>query len=170
MGNSRKNLILTGFMGSGKSEVGKLLAERLSISFYDMDEMIAAGEGMSVSDIFAQKGEAYFRNSETSFLENIHMNSPFILSTGGGVVIKKENREILKALGIVIYLKTRPETVFERLVGDKSRPLLQVSDAREKIKSMMQERAAAYSDCDIVQETDSLSVEDVVERIIAKIM
>jgi len=170
MVKSRKNLILTGFMGSGKSEVGKLLAESLGIPFYDMDEMIAADEGMSINDIFAKKGEAYFRNAETSFIKNIKMDSPFVLSTGGGVVVKKESRKILKALGIVIYLKTSPETVFERLVGDTSRPLLQVSDAREKIKNMMQERATAYSDCDVLQETDSLCVEDVVERVIARVV
>jgi len=170
MAKSSKNLILTGFMGSGKSETGKLLAERLNIPFYDMDEMIATDEGMSVSDIFAKKGEAYFRKLETSFIESIKIKSPFILSTGGGVVVRKENRKIIKALGVVVYLKTSPESVFERLVGDDSRPLLQVPDAREKIKTMMHERASAYSDCDIVQETDSLSVEEVVERVICKIM
>ena len=140
-----KNIILTGFMGAGKTSVGAWLSRLSGRELIDTDHEIEEYEGMSIPDIFAAKGEAAFRDMETAELRRLlGREGPFILSCGGGVPLRGENRKLLASLGVVYYLVVTPETVMRRLKGDVSRPLLQGEDALTRIRSLMDERKAYY--------------------------
>ena len=116
-----KNIILIGFMACGKSSVGRRLSQALGMEFLDTDELIEQKEGTTVSDIFATHGEAAFRVMETECLKDLldREESPFVLSVGGGLPIREENRELLSQLGKVVYLKVSADTVFMRVGKDK---------------------------------------------------
>lgn len=162
-----KNLVLIGFMGSGKTSVGLKLSYRLRIPVEDTDKLIERREGRSISDIFAAEGEAYFRRLETELLlELLEKDYDRIYSVGGGTPVCPENRELLGRLGKVVYLRTRPETVYERLKDDTTRPLLQCSDPLGRIKELMESRREAYEDCaDLILDTDGLEMEDILNKI-----
>lgn len=161
------HLILVGFMGSGKSKVGRRLAYRFRIPFMDTDKQIEAEQGKSISKIFKESGENYFRGLETNCLKALLWEEEEqIISTGGGLVVKKENREFLNMLGTVIYLKVSPMTVYERLRKDTTRPLLQGEGQFEKITRMMAQRSPYYeATADFIIDADGKSVEDITEEI-----
>ena len=162
------NLVLIGFMGSGKTSVGIRLSYRMKISVEDTDKLIERQEGRSISDIFAVDGEVYFRRRETELLEELSRKGggAKIYSVGGGTPVNPENRPLLKKLGTVIWLRIRPETVYERLKGDTSRPLLQCEDPLNRIRELTEKREEAYASCsDIVVDVDGLEMEDILERI-----
>ncbi len=163
----KKNVILIGFMGSGKTTVGLKLSYSLKTPVEDTDKLIEDQEGRSISSIFEEDGEAYFRTLETKMLEKIRDRKySRILSVGGGTPVNPVNREILKQCGTVVYLRIRPETVYSRLEGDTSRPLLQCEDPLAKIKSLMDARKDAYEECaDIIVDVDDMEVDDIVEEI-----
>lgn len=167
MSEQANNIILIGFMGCGKSTVGIRLSYRLRIPVEDTDKLIEKNEGRTISDIFAQDGEAYFRKLETDLLEEISKRTyGRILSVGGGTPVREENRALLKKCGKVIYLRIQPETVYERLKTDTTRPLLQCEDPLTKIRQLLKEREAAYEGCaDIIIDVDDKSVDEVVEFI-----
>lgn len=166
-----KNLILTGFMGSGKTSIGLKLSYRLRMAVEDTDKLIERREGCSISEIFAQRGEEYFRQQETALLtELLEQKYSRIYSVGGGTPVRAENRELLKKLGTVIYLRIRPETVYERLKGDTTRPLLQCEDPLGRIRELMESRREAYeTGADIIVDVDELSVEEILERILKEV-
>lgn len=154
-----QNIILIGYMGSGKSTVGGKAARAFDFRFLDTDVLIEEKEGCSISDIFAEKGEDYFRSLETQTIKEL-LFAPrgMVIATGGGLPIRKENAEILKELGIVVYLKCTVEMLLERLTGDKMRPLLAEGNLEEKIKTMLAERGPIYeSVADVVIETNGKS-------------
>ena len=163
-----KNIVLIGFMGSGKSTVGKVLAKKMQLSVEDTDKLIEAEEGRSIRDIFAAEGEGFFRDLETGLLQEISQDEKKrILSVGGGTPVRPENRKLIQKCGKVIYLRVRPETVYERVKHDTGRPLLQCDDPLGKIKEMMAAREDAYTECaDIIVDVDEMSVEMVAEKII----
>lgn len=163
-----RNLVLIGFMGSGKTTLGVKLSYRLRMPVEDTDKLIERQEGRSVNEIFADDGEEYFRCLETELLEELGEKSGGrIYSVGGGTPVREENRRLLKRLGKVIYLKTSPETVYERLQGDSTRPLLQCPDPLGRIRQLMEERRAAYEDCaDLVVDTDGTDIEDILIKIV----
>lgn len=163
-----RNLVLIGFMGSGKTTLGVKLSYRLRMPVEDTDKLIERQEGRSVNEIFADDGEEYFRRLETELLEELGEKSGGrIYSVGGGTPVREENRRLLKRLGKVIYLKTSPETVYERLQGDSARPLLQCPDPLGRIRQLMEERRAAYEDCaDLVVDTDGTDIEDILIKIV----
>ncbi len=164
----QQNLVLIGFMGSGKTSVGIKLSYRLRMPVEDTDKLIERREGCSVSDIFREKGEAYFRQLETELLRELgESKAEKIYSVGGGTPVRPENRELLKKLGMVVYLRVRPETVYERLKGDKTRPLLQCEDPLGKIKALMQDRKAAYEEAaDMILDVDAMTLEQIQGSII----
>lgn len=166
-----KNLILTGFMGSGKTSIGLKLSYRLRMAVEDTDKLIERREGCSISEIFAQRGEEYFRQQETALLtELLEQKYSRIYSVGGGTPVRAENRELLKKLGTVIYLRIRPETVYERLKGDTTRPLLQCEDPLGRVRELMESRREAYeTGADIIVDVDELSVEEILERILKEV-
>lgn len=163
----RKNIILTGFMGSGKTSVGVRLSYRLRMPVEDTDKMIERREGCSVSDIFEREGEASFREKETALLrELLDRKGGYIFSVGGGTPVRPRNQELLKQLGKVVYLRVKPETVYQRLKEDSTRPLLQCEDPLRRIRELMVSRKEAYEACaDLVLDTDDLSVDEIIETI-----
>ena len=117
--NKMNNVILIGFMGSGKSSVGKALAKKLERKFIDMDDEIELGEEKSINDIFTEYGEDHFRELETNYLEKLLTKKNKVISTGGGVILKEENIAILKRIGTVVFLHTTYEALLKNLEGDK---------------------------------------------------
>lgn len=164
------NIILIGYMGSGKTTIGKRLADVMQQSFYDTDEMIEQQTNLKISDIFANHGEAYFREMETHTLEKLQNNlNHVVLSTGGGMPCSEINASLLKSLGTVIYLQVSKEVVVQRLQGDRTRPLLQGEDFEKKVETMLQIRHPLYEKAaDIVIATDQLSVDEIVKEILKK--
>ena len=190
-------VFLIGFMGSGKTTVGRMLARILGRTFLDTDEMIVQDQQMPITQIFEKYGEPYFRDLETGLLRKLEKDlqetgrqettiretgreetgrqepdlqeagrqetdpSGYVISVGGGLPLREENRVIMKRIGIVIYLKASPDTLVERLKGDTSRPLLQGGNMREKILSLMEKRDSFYTQAAQIQLfTDEMSVRE----------
>lgn len=140
-----RRLVLMGFMGAGKTTVGKCLGKMLSCEFIDTDQQIEREQGRKISDIFAEDGEEAFRDMETSLLERLQgREDDFVLSVGGGIPVREKNRALLRGLGTVIYLKTSKEEIVKRVSGDKNRPLLQGGALEEKVTSLMNAREGIY--------------------------
>jgi shikimate kinase len=166
-----KNIILVGYMGCGKSTVGKNIARMMEYSFVDTDELIEESEGRTINDIFAKEGEESFRNMETRLLERLIYEDTkrLVVATGGGMPLRKENRELLKKLGEVVYLKTSPEVIYERLQGDTTRPLLQCDNPKKKIEDMISLREPIYKEsASIVVNVDNLKQLEAAEEIISR--
>lgn len=163
-----RNLVLTGFMGSGKTSVGVKLSYRLRMMVEDTDKLIERREGRSIREIFAEQGEEYFRRLETALLTELtEQKFSRIYSVGGGTPVREENRRLLRKLGKVIYLRIRPETVYDRLKGDTTRPLLQCDDPLERIRELMESRRDAYEACaDVVIDVDELEMDDILNKIV----
>ncbi len=162
------HLILIGFMGSGKTSMGLRLSYRLQMPVDDTDKIIEARTGMSISQIFASQGEGAFRQMETELLREIREGkfSRRIISLGGGTPVQLQNQPLIRQCGTVIYLRIRPETVYERLKDDTSRPLLQGPDPLEKIRKMIRERGLAYERCaDLILDVDEKKQPELVEEI-----
>ena len=150
------NIILIGFMGCGKTTVGVKLSYRLRRTVVDTDKEIEKEEKRAISDIFATDGEEYFRDRETACLRKMlgSMNNQ-IISVGGGLPLREENRALLRRLGHVFYLRARPETIYERVKHDTTRPLLQGSDPQEKIRTLLAKRDGAYTEAaDVIIDVD----------------
>lgn len=162
-----QNLILIGFMGSGKTTIGLKLSYRLRMPVEDTDKLIERREGRSISEIFAAEGEEYFRRQETALLKELSEKSRGkIYSVGGGTPVRPENRRLLKRLGTVIYLRVRPETVYERLKNDTERPLLQCENPLLRIRELLEERQEIYESCaDIIIDADAAGTEEIVAKI-----
>lgn len=161
------NIVLIGFMGSGKSTVGIKLSYRLRRVVEDTDKLIEKKMDRTISDIFAVEGEGYFRELETRMLRELcEASGGKILSVGGGTPVKEENRPLLKALGTVVYLRIKPETVYERLKGDTTRPLLQGANPMEKIRTLMETRKEAYESCaDLIIDVDGKEITEILDII-----
>lgn len=168
----RENVVLIGFMGCGKSTMGIRLSYRLQYILEDTDKLIEARAGMSVREIFASEGEEAFREMETQLLRKLaEKKGPRVYSVGGGTPVRTVNRPLLKKLGTVVYLRTRPETVYERLKNDTARPLLQGEDPMGKIRSLMADRETAYAEtADVILDVDEMTPDQVVESILWSIM
>ncbi len=166
--NGARNIILEGFMGSGKTTVSELLADALSLDLIDTDEAIEDTERRTISEIFEEEGEEAFRSMETALLQNMekdHWRS-MVISLGGGLPLREENRAILKKIGKVVYLETSPETVYDRIKGDTTRPLLQCEDPMARIKELMESRRERYLQAaDLVVTTDGKEPSEIVKEI-----
>ncbi len=164
---SRNNIILIGFMGSGKSSVGKELSRRMGCRFLDTDMLIEQEEGKTIPEIFKEKGEAYFRDKETQLLKGMETElKDSILSTGGGLPLREENRELLRRLGFVVFLRTSDDIVIRRLRGDQSRPLLAGEAPEDKVARLQRERGPIYlATAHYVLDTDELSPRELADII-----
>ncbi|MBF0240272.1 MAG: shikimate kinase [SAR324 cluster bacterium] len=151
------NIFLIGFMGAGKTTVGKQLARRLGYHFLDMDEFIESEQGCSISDIFKYMGEEYFRNQETQLLQRLSNVQSTVVSTGGGIVTRDENLRLMKSAGKVIYLQTPLTELSNRLKFDNKRPLLQAEDAEVRMKNLLETRQPLYEQADYIIKTEGLS-------------
>ncbi|MEW6553163.1 MAG: shikimate kinase [Actinomycetota bacterium] len=160
------NIALIGFMGSGKSTVGPMLAARLGMGFVELDEVISAGAGMSVADIFAAVGEEGFRDLESKALEDVLREGGKVISCGGGAVLRKGNVELLQERSRVFLLEISRRTALQRLREEHGRPLLEGSDLEERVDRLMRERAHAYAAAaHEVIEADDASPEEIAEEI-----
>lgn len=161
------NIILIGFMGSGKTTVGFRLSYRLRKTVIDTDKEIEREEQRSISDIFAADGEEYFREKETMCLQKLLKTArEQIISVGGGLPLREENRKLLRELGQVFYLQASAETIYERVKHDTTRPLLQGDNPEEKIRRMLAERDGCYRDAaDVVINVDGRSFEQILWEI-----
>ena len=161
------HIILIGFMGAGKSTVGRILSRKLSLPLLDTDAMIEEKAQMPISRIFARKGENAFRETESQVLKDLlQRREPAVISTGGGMPMREENRQLLRSMGTVVYLRVEPPTVIKRLASDRSRPLLQGGDRQEKITELLKQREPLYADAaHISVDTDSRRPEKVADEI-----
>lgn len=139
-----KNICLTGFMGSGKSTVGKLLAEKLGFTFIDMDRVIELAEGKRIVDIFRLKGEKYFRDLETKVTGKIYKNKNCVFACGGGIVKRKKNMDIIKSSSINVYLNISTRDAIDRLKNVNDRPLINVEKRDETVEKMIRKREVLY--------------------------
>lgn len=164
-----KNIVLIGFMGCGKTSVGKALATGTKAQLVDTDEAIVNAEEKSINQIFAESGEKGFREIETTILRGIGnlSGNGLIISTGGGIVTTPENIPLLKKAGTVVWLRVKPETVIRRLAGDTTRPLLAGDNPEEKVRDLMEKRKDMYAQAaDEVIDVDSLSIDDIVKKVL----
>lgn len=163
----KHNIILIGFMGSGKSTVGIRLSYLLRMSVVDTDKLIEKRAGKRISDIFAEEGEEAFRRREKECLQSLMQEkSKKIISTGGGLPLREENREALKKLGYVVYLKASPETIYERVKNDTTRPLLQTENPMQSIQELLTEREPFYqAAADTVISVDGKGFQEIIQEI-----
>lgn len=161
------NVILIGFMGCGKTTVGLKLSYRLRRAVIDTDKEIEKDEGCSISEIFEKEGEEAFRNKETACLKKLtETTNDKIVSVGGGLPMREENRELLHKLGQVVYLKAKAETIYERLKYDTTRPLLQGEDPQDKINRLLMARASYYEQAaDVIIDVDEKSFDQILDEI-----
>ncbi|BDU50432.1 shikimate kinase [Haliovirga abyssi] len=162
----KKNIVLIGYMGTGKSTIGKILSKELKMEFIDTDLLIEKNIKMSIKDIFENFGEKYFRDLESKIAKEVSKLNNKIISTGGGIVLRDENINNLKKTGMVVLLKANADTIYERVSKNSDRPLLNVENPKEKINKMLIERKLNYERFkDIEIETDNKTVNEIFEII-----
>lgn len=170
MNTANTNLFLIGLMGAGKTTLGRRLASQLNRAFYDSDQVICERTGVSVPTIFEMEGEAGFRAREAAVIDELSALSGIVLATGGGAVLREENRRRLAARGTVIYLHAAPEILLERTRSDKNRPLLQVADPLAKLRALYHARDPLYrAAADLVVEAGQNDCRKTVSRILQRI-
>jgi shikimate kinase len=164
------NIILVGPMGSGKSAVGRLLAQRLGLALVDSDAEIEARTGVDISYIFEREGEAGFRVREAEVIDEITQREGLLVATGGGAVLDPQTRERLRARGCVVYLRTSVDQQLARTRRNSLRPLLENADPRGTLERLMQQRAALYEEVsDVTVDTDGRKVGTVVAEILRQL-
>ena len=165
-----KNIFLIGLMGAGKTTIGRQIASELSLEFFDSDHEIENRTGVSITHIFDIEGEAGFRKRETAMLDELTNKKGIVLATGGGAVLKPENRQFLMSRGTTIYLYANIETLFERTSKDRNRPLLQIDNPREKLEELFEIRDPLYREtADIIIDTGKDSVRLALKEILEKL-
>jgi shikimate kinase len=163
---TRRNIVLVGFMGTGKTSVGRRLALRLGMTFVDMDDVIREREGRPIPRIFAENGEPYFRSLERALVGELSRQTGLVVSTGGGIVLNPENVRDYASSGLVVCLSAAPEAILQRVAGDTNRPLLAGDDKMKKILPLLETRRPLYAAIPHQVDTTRLSVEQVVERVL----
>ncbi|MBM7613736.1 shikimate kinase [Alkaliphilus hydrothermalis] len=165
------NIVLIGFMGTGKTTIGKLLSKGLDMEFVDLDTLIEERLGMKISQYFEKEGEAAFRKVEKAIVEEVSSRANIVISCGGGVVLDQENIANLKKNGKLLLLQAKVETVLERLKEDDTRPLLKAQDLVVKIKDLLDARGSLYiKSADYVFDTDGKKPQDIVDEVIKRLL
>jgi shikimate kinase len=163
--DKRPNLYLIGFMGVGKSAVGRQLAHNLRMRFLDSDWSIEQEAGKPISRIFAEEGEARFREMERAFIEHGHPGEGTIVSCGGGLPVQPGMIDLLERKGVLVSLFARPETIVRRTRGNPKRPLLNVDDPEARVRALFKERLPVYMQASLSVSTDGRSIKEVVDSI-----
>jgi shikimate kinase len=164
--SSKPNIYLIGFMGTGKSTIGRQLANQLGYSFFDSDHAIEEKAGTSISKIFEIQGEEAFRSLEKSFIESGHPEEGCVVSCGGGLVFQPGIKALIQSKGVVIVLFASVDTIFERTRSNRNRPLLNVEDPKVEIRKLLEERLPVYREAGIGVLTDGRGVTEIVSHII----
>ena len=162
----KKNIVLIGLMGSGKTTLGKCIAEKSGMEFVDTDELIIQKAGKPISKIFEDEGELIFRDLESEAVKEASEKEGAVISTGGGAVLREENIENLQKTGVLFYLQASPETLYERVKDDDSRPLLRGDDPVNILRRILSARSPYYGQADFTVNTEALSPEQASDRII----
>ena len=166
----KRNIYLVGPMGAGKSTIGRVLAAELHLGFRDSDKVIEDRTGADIPWIFDMEGEEGFRDRESAVLQELSQSKDLVIATGGGIILRSKNREVMKSSGYVCYLTASIEQLVERTARDKKRPLLQVENPRQKIIDLVSLRAPLYVEsADFVINTDRRSPKVVAQEISALI-
>lgn len=160
------NIYLVGFMATGKTSVGRELAKKKKWQFVDLDELIELEEKRTIADIFAQKGEPYFRKIEKKILKKVAKEKKFVVATGGGIIIDPENIKTMKESGAMVCLSASPDEILKRASGHIHRPLLNVKNPKKRIELLLKLRAPYYLKADKIIDTSKLSVAQVVRKIL----
>ncbi len=162
-----ESIVLIGFMGSGKTTLGRWIAREHGYTFLDTDDMIELKQQRSINDIFASEGEEYFRNLETDMIKSLaDRDDKVVISVGGGLPVREVNRKLMRRAGKVVYLRTSVDELEKRLKGDTKRPLLAGGNVREKIIALMDKREALYLDAaDVVVDTTGRRFEQIYDTI-----
>jgi shikimate kinase len=165
-----KSIVLIGMMGAGKSSVGRLLQRRTGLARFDTDEMVAAKFGSPVAEIFATQGETMFRDAESEALRSLAEEDSAIVVTGGGIVLRPENVDLLKQMGLVVWLEAKEETLFERASRRETRPLLKTENPRMAFAAMLKARRPLYqSAADLRIDTTKLTHDEVADMILTEV-
>lgn len=160
------NISLIGMMGCGKSTIGNILTDMLPYySFVDTDFLIVQKEKKSINDIFSEFGENYFRNKEAEILKEVLLKNFQVISTGGGIVVSDENLRLLKQKSVVFYIKNSSDVLFNRVKNTSDRPLLNNSDVKSKIFSLLEQRKNNYEKAHYIIEADNKSAIEIAEEI-----
>ncbi|MBU9725301.1 shikimate kinase [Lachnospiraceae bacterium ASD4241] len=164
------NILLVGFMGTGKSTISSYLVKALGVEEIDTDRLIEQREGRSIANIFETDGEAYFRRCETQLLVELQKRKNLIISCGGGMALQDENVRLMKETGKIVLLTARPETIYERVKDSRDRPLLNHNMNVEFIAGLLEKRRPKYlKAADIIIDTDGRDVSDICEELIEKV-
>ncbi len=165
-----KHIVLVGMMGTGKTAVGQALARRLGRPFIDTDRLVEAREGRSVAELFQERGEAYFRDTECAAIREATDASPSVIATGGGALLRQENREALRKRSLIIWLKADLPDLARRVArGGAKRPMLKGAGSEERLRQLLKEREPVYAEADWSMDTTGKSVTDVVQAILHRI-
>ena len=166
MGIIVKNIVLVGFMGTGKTNVGRLISQELNMEYVNTDDLIEKKEGMSINDIFSKKGEPYFRQVESEVIKEVSQKDSSLIDAGGGVVTSELNVKGLKQKGIIFCLNATPEEILKRTKRYSHRPLLNVADPLAEIKVILKNRTEYYKRADYQIETTGKTADEVSKEII----
>ena len=162
----RRSIVLVGMMGSGKSSIGRRLAARLALPFVDADAEIEKAANMTIAEIFANQGEAYFRAGEARVIARLLESGPQVLATGGGAFMNPETRAAIRAKGISIWLKAPPDVLIKRIKRRSDRPLLANDDPLETLNRLIEERYPVYAEADVTVKSRDVPHDTIVDEII----
>ncbi len=166
-----KTIVFVGLMGAGKTAVGRLVAQELGVAFVDSDEEIVKAANMSITEIFQRDGEAFFRQKESQILDRLLDGPPCILSTGGGVYMKEENRALISKKGMALWLRVDLNLLWKRVKNKNTRPLLQVADPKAKLTELHTERTPYYAKADLIVDSEiNISLDDMTEKCINSLL
>ena len=169
MNRHSRSIVLVGMMGAGKSSVGVCLRRRTSLKLFDTDEIVTSKFGMPISEIFSKHGENKFREAETEALQALVISEPVVIVTGGGIVLREENLDLLKRLGVVVWLEADQEALFKRASRAGKRPLLQCKNPKKAFTKMLRARLPLYTKiADIRVDASVLTDEEVALAILSK--
>ncbi|MBI3398050.1 MAG: shikimate kinase [Deltaproteobacteria bacterium] len=161
-----KNIVITGFMGTGKTSVGRRLAKELNLKFIDTDDLIEKKAGINIHEIFAKFGEGYFRLLESKVIHDISSHTGMVIATGGGAIVNPLNFEALKKNGTIICLTASIDAIFSRVGKGDERPLISQDDKREAISALLKVREPFYKKADFTIDTTAKSIGDVVKELL----
>ena len=163
----KTNIVLIGFMGTGKTAVGKRLAALLNKEFYDSDDEVETVTGMTITQLFNKYGEVRFRSEENLAVNRLAKNENCVIATGGGIVLDKTNLDVLSVNGVVICLSAKPEVIYERVKKRNNRPLLRKGDLFQNILELSQQREELYKSADLYVDTSDLDFQEIIDIIIS---
>jgi len=165
----KRNIVLCGFMATGKSSVGKRLAEIVHYDFLDLDTEIEAEAGMSIPEIFSSRGEPEFRALESRMVERVAEKKGYVIAAGGGTIVDPKNLARFKLGGVIITLTADIQTIVQRVGKGDDRPMLREGDRLERIRTLLQKRKQVYAKADIILDTSSLSIDEVAQHLVKRL-